>query len=127
MPKTILLVDDSVVQSFAVKVRLERSGYHIISAQSGAKALEIIAREPVDLVISDILMPGMDGYELCRQIKANPGGANTPVVVMSALGETTDANWRQTSGADRYLAKPLDHEELARVIEELIGVGEGQA
>ncbi|MDQ2816794.1 MAG: response regulator [Candidatus Eremiobacteraeota bacterium] len=120
MPHTILLVDDSVVQSFALKVRLERAGYRVLAAPNGARALEIIADEPVDLVISDVLMPSMDGYELCRRIKADPASAKIPIIVVSALGETTDPNWRETSGADRYLPKPLDHEQLGSVIQTLL-------
>ncbi len=130
MNKTILLVDDSVTQSFHLKLALVRGGFKVLTAADGRSALKMLGSEPVDVVLADVIMPMMDGYELCRQIKDNPKHAKTPVVLMSALGETTDTYWRKHAGADLYVAKSADAGKLVKTIEDLLAgkpIPNGQA
>ena len=98
MSKTVLLVDDSVTQSFHLKLALVRAGFKVVTAADGRSALKHLDSENVDVVLADVIMPMMDGYELCRQIKDSPKHGKLPVILMSALGETHDQYWRQHAG-----------------------------
>lgn len=120
MSKTVLLVDDSVTQSFHLKLALVRAGFKVLTAVDGRSALKALDLEPVDLVLADVIMPMMDGYELCRQIKDSSKHAKLPVILMSALGETHDQYWRQHAGADLYVAKTADAGKLIKAIEDLL-------
>jgi DNA-binding response OmpR family regulator len=118
--KTVLLVDDSVTQSFHLKLALVRAGFKVLTASDGRSALKALDTEPVNVVLADVIMPMMDGYELCRQIKDNTKHAKLPVILMSALGETHDQYWRQHAGADLYVAKTADAAKLIKAIEDLL-------
>ena len=120
MNKTVLLVDDSVTQSFHLKLALVRAGFKVLTASDGRSALKALDTEPVNVVLADVIMPMMDGYELCRQIKDNTKHAKLPVILMSALGETHDQYWRQHAGADLYVAKTADAAKLIKAIEDLL-------
>jgi DNA-binding response OmpR family regulator len=120
MSTTVLLVDDSVTQSFHLKLALVRAGFKVLTASDGRSALKALDTDPVDVVLADVIMPMMDGYELCRQIKDNPKHAKKPVILMSALGETHDQYWRQHAGADLYVAKTADAGKLVKAIEDLL-------
>jgi DNA-binding response OmpR family regulator len=118
--KTVLLVDDSVTQSFHLKLALVRAGFKVLTASDGRSALKALDTEPVNVVLADVIMPMMDGYELCRQIKDNTKHSKLPVILMSALGETHDQYWRQHAGADLYVAKTADAAKLIKAIEDLL-------
>lgn len=120
MSTTVLLVDDSVTQSFHLKLALVRAGFKVLTASDGRSALKALEVDPVNVVLADVIMPMMDGYELCRQIKDNPKHAKVPVILMSALGETHDQYWRQHAGADLYVAKTADAGKLVKAIEDLL-------
>ena len=120
MSKTVLLVDDSVTQSFHLKLALVRAGFKVLTASDGRSALKALETEPVNVVLADVIMPMMDGYELCRQIKDNGKHSKLPVILMSALGETHDQYWRQHAGADLYVAKTADAGKLIKAIEDLL-------
>lgn len=120
MSKTVLLVDDSVTQSFHLKLALVRAGFKVLTASDGRSALKALETEPVNVVLADVIMPMMDGYELCRQIKDNSKHSKLPVILMSALGETHDQYWRQHAGADLYVAKTADAGKLIKAIEDLL-------
>jgi DNA-binding response OmpR family regulator len=120
MSRTVLLVDDSVTQSFHLKLALVRAGFKVVTAADGRSALKHLDSEKVDVVLADVIMPMMDGYELCRQIKDSPKLAKLPVILMSALGETHDQYWRQHAGADLYVAKTADSAKLIKAIEDLL-------
>lgn len=120
MSKTVLLVDDSVTQSFHLKLALVRAGFKVLTAADGRSALKALDTDGVDVVLADVIMPMMDGYELCRQIKDSPKHAKLPVILMSALGETHDQYWRQHAGADLYVAKTADAGKLIKAIEDLL-------
>ena len=120
MSKTVLLVDDSVTQSFHLKLALVRAGFKVLTAADGRSALKALDTDAVDVVLADVIMPMMDGYELCRQIKDNTKLAKLPVILMSALGETHDQYWRQHAGADLYVAKTADASKLIKAIEDLL-------
>ena len=113
---TVLVVEDSATQAAALAVLLERDGFTTIIARRAERALELLGESRVDVVLSDVLMPGMDGYELCRRIKAVPEWKALPVVLLTSLNDPLAIVRGLESGADHYVTKPYDPEGLlARV------------
>jgi class 3 adenylate cyclase/CheY-like chemotaxis protein len=100
---------------------LEPLGYRVVGAASGLDALEMIQRDQPDLILLDLIMPGMDGYELCRQIRADPTTSFVPVVLMTASTERDRVHAIEL-GADDFLTKPLHHEELRARVKSLIRI-----
>ena len=116
----VLLVDDSpLIHRHTVPI-LEDSGYQVLSASDGAEGLEIVQSHKIDLVITDVEMPKMDGYELCAAIKQDPRTAHLPVLISSTLGEAADLERGFDAGADDYLVKPVVPEELTTRVRGLI-------
>ena len=109
----ILVADDEPRYLRAIKVNLEASGYQVITASDGQSAVELAAREALDLILLDIRMPGIDGYEACRRIRQF---SSVPIIMLTALAETTDKVKGLDLGADDYVTKPFSADELmARV------------
>lgn len=108
---TVLIVDDEPRNRTLVRTFLGAS-YDVIEASSGPEALGILKTAPVDLVLLDVMMPGQDGYQTCRQIKAELNGSFLPVVLVTALAEQEDRNRGLEAGADDFLHKPVDRREL---------------
>ncbi len=120
MSKRLLVVDDepSLLQAVAVCLRAE--GYEVTTARSGAEALVRLSESLPDLVVSDIRMPGMDGYQLARQLRASPRTALIPIVFLTAKDETSDRIAGFRSGVDAYLTKPFEPDELLAVVLSII-------
>lgn len=116
MADKVLVVDDEPESLKLFGYALHRQGYEVFVAQSGQEALESIRKYKPDLVILDIMMPGMDGFEVCRQIRADPEIQHVPVMMLTAKAETEDKVAGFESGADDYLSKPVALAEMfARV------------
>lgn len=114
-PVTVLAVDDQPANLRLLDAVLSPRGYRVLRAESGAAALTLLATEDVDLVLSDIVMPEMDGYELCRRIRSTPATEFLPVVMITASGSEQRLAALE-SGADDFITKPFDQSELmARV------------
>ncbi|MBS4031809.1 MAG: response regulator [Clostridiales bacterium] len=112
----ILAVDDQEKNLMLLQAHLEPRGYDVITAQSGQGALEIIGQTAIDLVLLDIMMPEMDGYELCRVIKDSPQTKHIPIVIISALQDKNERIKGIEAGADDFISKPFSGKEvLARV------------
>jgi twitching motility two-component system response regulator PilH len=116
----ILVVEDSLAQRQMISELLRDSGLNIKFACDGVEALEHIQHYSPDLVIMDIVMPRMNGYELCRHIKSDPKTKGIPVVMCSSKGEEFDRYWGMKQGADAYIAKPFQPVELIGTIEKLL-------
>ena len=108
----ILIVEDSPTQADLLQTTLEEAGFSVLLAADGESALEVVANRTVDLVISDIVMPGMTGYELCRHIKNDRDHGPLPVMLLSSLNEPMDIIRGLESGADNFLTKPYKPEQL---------------
>ncbi|KPL20666.1 MAG: transcriptional regulator [Anaerolineae bacterium SM23_84] len=109
----ILVVDDDPPSVKMISFLLREEGYEVVSADNGESALELVDREAPDLVILDVMMPHLDGFEVCRRIRQKQ---DVPVIFLSAKGETVDKVAGLELGADDYLAKPFEPSELlARV------------
>jgi two-component system cell cycle response regulator len=116
MTARILVVDDATLNVKLLTAKLEHEYYIVSSADNGFKALQKIDKEPPDLVLLDVMMPGMDGFEVCRRIKADPATAYIPVVMVTALTDVTDRVKGLEAGADDFLTKPInDLALMARV------------
>jgi pilus assembly protein CpaE len=120
MAEKILIIDDDLDSVKLVGLMLERLGYEISAAQSGAQGLTKAETENPDLVILDIMMPDMDGYEVCRRLRANPATANVPVIMFTAKTLVDDKVAGFQAGADDYLTKPVHAEELASRVEAVL-------
>jgi len=118
----ILVVDDQRANSEILAEVLRKRGYDVVSLNSGSAALEEIARMRPDLVISDILMPGMDGYELCRTLRAQPATALLPVILVTTLDAQSERVPGLDAGADDFLTKPIKWEELFARVRSLLRV-----
>lgn len=108
----LLVVDDNADNREIVGRLLVAVGYDVITAADGAQALAMLGKEHVDLVLLDVMMPVMDGIEACRRIKTQPATRLTPVVIMTSLGEVDDRVEGLLAGADDFLTKPVDRNEL---------------
>ncbi|MCP4416379.1 MAG: response regulator [Chloroflexi bacterium] len=113
---SILAVDDLPMNLKILTSTLENAGYKILVANSGDRALSQIEHHPPDLILLDILMPGIDGFETCRHLKANPNTANIPVIFMTALTDINSKTKGFEAGAVDYITKPFQLTEmLARI------------
>lgn len=114
--KTLLVVDDVPANLSMLIDAASAAGYRVLLAESGERALKLAARTVPDLVLLDVMMPGLDGYATCRRLKADPVLREVPVIFLSALGDATDKIAGLEAGGLDYVAKPLDPDEvLARV------------
>src|SRR5271156_1962563 len=112
MFERILIVDDEATARMALATLLRREGFEVRDASDGATALAECATFRPDLILLDIMMPGMDGFEVCRRIKAAPETRLTPVVLITGLTATEDRIKGINAGADDFLSKPIDFNEL---------------
>ncbi len=117
---TVLVVEDSVTQREMITDLLRGSGLDVTVASDGVEALEQIQGHRPDLVVLDIVMPKMNGYEVCRRLKADPKTQDVPVVMCSSKGEEFDRYWGMKQGADAYIAKPFQPNELVGTVKQLL-------
>lgn len=112
-----LVAEDSRTQAFQLKTLLESNGYEVVVAVDGEEALKRISERKPDFVISDIVMPKRDGYALCRALRENPATKDLPIILVTSLGEPLDVVRALAAGADNFVTKPYDHEQLIRRIQ----------
>ncbi len=117
---TILLVDDEPNLRNAVKAYLEDSNFVVLTASNAHEAWQILQKSTPDLVISDIMMPQVNGYEFLQKLRQDPRFANLPVIFLTARGMTSDRIAGYKAGCDAYLPKPFDPDELVAIAENLI-------
>jgi CheY-like chemotaxis protein len=117
--KRILIADDDPVILRLIQVNLELEGYAVITAANGVEAVREATAHIPDLVILDIMMPRLDGYQACEQLKANDATKDIPIVFLSAKAQMGDIEKGKTFGVAEYLTKPFDPSELLEVVERL--------
>ena len=118
--KKILVVDDDNILRTVLKHTLEQQGYKVLSAISGKEALVLFEEDTPDIIISDVSMPEMNGFDFCRQLRSQPSGQLIPFIFLSARGGLDDRVLGHSIGADDYLTKPFEIKELLAKIEALI-------
>src|SRR3954468_1127701 len=116
MSETILIVDDTPANLGVLVETLGTAGYQLMVAEDGEEALAQTLQIQPDLILMDVMMPGLNGFETCRRLKARPETKDIPVLFMTALNETADKMKAFSVGGVDYITKPIEHEEaLARV------------
>ena len=116
LPK-VLVVDDNEDNAHIIRDYLESKGYPISVAYSGTEAMTLFASVKPSLVLLDVMMPGLDGWQVCREIKASPNGKNIRVVMVTALQDWMDKRQALETGADDFVEKPFELAKLGEVVE----------
>ncbi|MDD5528657.1 MAG: response regulator [bacterium] len=112
MEKKILIVDDDFHLITLLRFNLEKAGYSVWSAKDGSQALNIMKKDKMDLIIADMMMPVMDGLELCRRVKSEPLWKSCPVIMLTARVQLSDKEKGKEAGVDDYITKPFQMKEL---------------
>jgi len=119
MTGRVLVVDDILANVKLLEARLAAEYFDVLTAYSGEEALEVLQTERVDVVLLDVMMPGMDGFEVCRRIKSAARTMHVPVVMVTALDQTCDKVQGLEAGADDFITKPVDHIALITRVKNL--------
>ena len=120
MAKILIAEDERDIRDL-IAFTLQFAGYTVITANNGEEAVELTQREIPDLVLTDVRMPKMTGYEACKLIKANPSTRHIPVVFLSAKGQEAEVQTGLDAGGDEYLLKPFAPDQLTRKVAEILG------
>lgn len=115
-----LVVDDTLTQLEIVSSCLRKGGYTVITAATGEEALTKINSQKPDIIILDIVLPGRSGFEVCRDLKADENTKAIPIVLCSTKGSDMDKFWGMKQGADAYIPKPVDQEQLLQTVNQLV-------
>jgi twitching motility two-component system response regulator PilH len=117
---TVLIVDDSSTMREMVSDLLTKHGFTVVQANDGADAKAKVEINRPDLVVTDIIMPNMNGYELCRWLKGDPKTKAIPVIMVSTKSEDFDRYWAMKQGGDAYITKPYSPDEMINTIRQLL-------
>jgi len=117
---TVLVIDDSMTDLQVAKGSLQQAGFSVITATSEQEAKARIASQKPDLIVLDVVLPDRSGFELCRDLKEEMTTKKIPIIMCSTKGSNMDKYWGIQQGADVYLAKPIDTDELVRTVQKLI-------
>jgi DNA-binding response OmpR family regulator len=121
MAKYVLIVDDAPNIVLSLEFLMKKEGYDVHSAGNGEEALEAIAEKIPDLVLLDVMMPRMDGYEVCQKLRANPDWKDIKIIMLTAKGRNVEREKGLALGADDYVTKPFATRELVAKVRTLIG------
>ena len=116
----ILIVDDSPTETFRFKEILTKHGYDVLEASNGADGVTLAKAEQPDLVLMDVVMPGVNGFQATRQITRDEDTKHIPVVIVSTKDQATDRGWGKRQGAIDYLIKPIEENQLIDVIKQFL-------
>ena len=117
----ILIVDDSPTETQKLKSILAKNGHDVLEASSGEMGVQVAKKEIPDLVLMDIVMPGVNGFQATRQIKKSSETAHVPVIIVTTKSQETDRIWGQRQGASGYLVKPVAESGLMSAVNEALG------
>ncbi len=121
MPKKIVYIEDDLEMTYLMKMILERRGYEIISTNNGLEGFDLVTSENPDIILLDLMMPDIDGWDIYHQLKSNDQTEKIPVVVISAKAQPIDkVLGLQVAKVNNYIAKPFKPQELIEVIENLL-------
>jgi DNA-binding response OmpR family regulator len=120
MPKEILIVDDEPSIVVQIQFLMEQQGYNVIVAKNGEDALDIILKYKPDLILLDIMLPGIYGYEVCEIVRLNPDFRNVKIIFLAAKGREVEIAKGMALGADAYIIKPFSNTEVISKVKELL-------
>ncbi|MBC7970274.1 MAG: response regulator [Verrucomicrobia bacterium] len=118
---TILVVEDTPSERELMSHYLRESGYTVINAVSAQEALSKAVEQKPDVIITDVVMPGMSGFELCRSLKKHPVTEKVPIIICTSKNQEIDRLWGMKQGADAYITKPFTREQLVRAVKAIVG------
>ncbi|MBF2048338.1 MAG: response regulator transcription factor [Leptolyngbya sp. IPPAS B-1204] len=118
---TALVIDDSMTDREVLTACLRQAGMTVMTATTGEEGLEKLSISQPDIIIVDVVLPGCSGFEVCRELKAQAKTSKIPVIISSTKGTEMDKFWGMKQGADAYIPKPIDQEELIRTVKKLVG------
>jgi len=118
--KKILFIEDEPDQIAMVSLRLEKNGYHVISSLDGEEGVEMAVKEKPNLILTDVIMPGIDGFEVCRRLRKNPATKHIPIISTTATGMDDVEHQCLTAGADDCMRKPYNSSDLLVKIKRLL-------
>ena len=121
MKKHILVVDDEIGALTLIGIMLERGGFGVLKAKDARQALSVLDQNAPDMIILDVMMPGMDGIELCKVIRGRQDVPQTPILILSARGDAESIMRGIEAGANDYLPKPILHHDLVAKIRNMLG------
>jgi twitching motility two-component system response regulator PilH len=116
----VLIVDDSPTETFTLKSMLEAKGFEVLEAENGADGVALAREELPDVVLMDIVMPGLNGFQATRQLTKDTKTGHIPVIIVTTKDQETDKVWGQRQGAKGYLVKPVTVDQLAQTIQSVI-------
>ncbi|WP_343597532.1 response regulator [Acinetobacter sp.] len=119
----ILIVDDSPTETFRFKEILSKHGYEVLEATNGADGVTLAEASLPDLILMDVVMPGVNGFQATRQISRAETTKHIPIIIVSTKDQATDRVWGKRQGAKDYLTKPVDEQALIEVIQQHINAG----
>ena len=117
----ILIADDSPTEIYLLKKILEKHGHKIIVAEDGQQAIELTHSKKPDLILMDVVMPNLNGFQTTRQLSKDPGTRNIPIIIVSSKDQETDKLWGLRQGAKGYLSKPTNEKMLVSKVDKLLG------
>jgi two-component system cell cycle response regulator len=120
MTKYVLVVDDTVSTVELFREILKMGGFNTFSAYNGLEALEIVRDQHIDCILLDVMMPGIDGISVCKSIKQNPNTKHIPIAIITAYYDDLVERRSFQAGANAFLKKPIDHQDLLEVVSELV-------
>jgi len=120
MSEKILIADDDPNATRFAQFVLEQKGYQVVTASNGLEGLNKVAEEKPDLVILDIMLPGMDGFQICRRLRAAESTARLPILMLSGKARESDRESGLKVGADEYLTKPASPADLTNAVQKLL-------
>jgi twitching motility two-component system response regulator PilH len=112
----ILIVDDSPTEMYKLSSMLEKHGHTVLKAENGADGVALARQEKPDVVLMDIVMPGLNGFQATRQLSKDAATSHIPVVIITTKDQETDKVWGRRQGAKDYLTKPVDEDTLLRTL-----------
>jgi twitching motility two-component system response regulator PilH len=121
MATTVLIVDDSPTDVHVLKSMLEKNGYHTSHALNGEEGIKKAKAEKPDLILMDVVMPGMSGFQATRKLNQDPETASIPVIIVSSKDMDTDKIWGMRQGARDYITKPVGEKDLVAKIKAVLG------
>lgn len=121
MGKTILIVDDSPTEIHVMKGILSKNGYNVLVAENGEAGVDEAKSSKPDLILMDVVMPGLNGFQATRQLHKDPETKEIPVILVTTKDQETDRAWGLRQGAKEYVVKPVSADELISKIQSLIG------
>lgn len=121
MSQTVLIADDEPNIVISLEFLLEQEGYRVLVARDGHEALEVIAREVPDLVLLDVMLPRVSGYDVCQRIRQNPAWAKARIIMLTARGREVEVTKGLALGADAYVTKPFSTRDLLDQVRRQLG------